>query len=90
MGSEGSASIPPLEVFKLLGGRPMEVTPRQPRPQGGENLYTNAYRRQLDAWIRSLNGLAESEIPSEQITVMKIIEAAYLSAESGTEVEVHG
>jgi len=90
MGAEGSVSIPPLEVFKLVGGRPMEVTPRQPRPQGGENLYTNAYRRLLDAWIRSLHGIAESEIPREQIALMKIIEAAYRSAESGVEVELDG
>ena len=90
MGSEGSGSIPPLEVYKLLGGRPMEVTPRQPRPQGGENPYTNAYRRLLDAWVRSLKGMAEAEIPREQIAVMRIIEAAYRSAESGSEVELEG
>lgn len=86
MGSEGSASIPPLEVFKLLGGRPMEVTPRQPRPRGGENAYTNAYRRLLDEWVRGLKGQAETEIPREQVAVMRIIEAAYQSAETGTEV----
>lgn len=90
MGSEGSAAIPPLEVYKLLGGRPMDVTPRQPLPQSGENPYTNAYRRLLDAWVRSLLGLAEAEIPREQVTIMKIIEAAYRSAESGSEVDVEG
>lgn len=88
MGSEGSASIPPLEVFKLLGGRPMEVTPRQPKPRGGENPYTNAYRRLLDDWVRSLAGLAERQLPREQVALMKIIEAAYRSAEFGSEVEV--
>ena len=90
MGADGSASIPPLEVFRLAGGRPMDVTPRQPRPQGGENRYTNAYRRLLDAWIRSLQGTAELEIPREQVALMKIIEAAYRSAESGVGVEVTG
>ena len=48
MGTEGSGSLPPLEVFKRIGGRPMDVTPRQPKPRGGENPYTNAYRRLLD------------------------------------------
>ena len=90
MGSEGSAAIPPLEVYKLLGGRPIDVTPRQPLPQGGENPYTNAYRRLLDSWVRSLLGLAEAENPREQVTIMKIIEAAYRSAESGSEVDVQG
>ena len=88
MGSEGSASIPPLEVYKLLGGRPMEVTPRQPLPRGGENPYMNAYRRLLDEWVRSLRGIAEIELPREQVDVMRIIEAAYRSAESGEEVDL--
>jgi len=35
MGQEGTGSLPPLEVYKQLGGRPLEVTPTQPRPRGG-------------------------------------------------------
>lgn len=88
MGMDGSASLPPLEVFKLLGGRPIEVTPRQPTPRGGENAYTNAYRRLLDDWIRSVRGVGDLELPREHIALMALIEAAYRSAESGTEVDI--
>lgn len=88
MGTEGSGSLPPLEVFKQLGGRPMDVTPRQPRPRGGENPYTNAYRRLLDDFVRRTNGVGETDAPVEQVGVMRIIEAAYASAESGREVDL--
>ena len=88
MGTEGSGSLPPLEVYKLLGGRPLAVTPKQPRPQGGENPYTNAYRRLLDHFIRSAGGRRDVELPTEQVRLMALIEAAYASAESGREVEL--
>lgn len=86
MGREGSGSMPPLELFKQLGGRPMEVTPRQPRPRGDENAYTNAYRRQLDHFVRVLAGTAEATLPREQVALMRVVEAAYRSAGEGREV----
>ena len=88
MGSEGSGSLPPLEVFKQLGGRPMERTPRQPKPRGGENPYTNAYRRLLDDFVRGVGGLGAPQVPREQIHLMAVLEAAYRSAEQGEEVSV--
>ena len=86
MGTEGSGSLPPLEVFKQLGGRPIDVTPRQPRPRGGENPYTNAYRRLLDDFVRRVTGTAEVELPREQPALMRLVEAAYEAATTGREV----
>jgi len=86
LGTDGSGSFPPLEVFRQAGGRPMDVTPRQPRPRGGENPYTNAYRRLLDDFVRSIDGTAEFELPEEQVALMALVEAAYRAAESGREV----
>lgn len=88
MGTEGSGSLPPLEIFKQVGGRPMDVTPRQPRPRGGENPYTNAYRRLLDDFVRQITGLRDITLPSEQVGLMALIEAAYRSAEEGREIEL--
>jgi len=88
MGSDGAGSLPPLEVFKQLGGRPLDVTPRQGRPSGGENPYTNAYRRLLDDFVRRVTGVAEVRVPVEQVGLMRLIEAAYRSAASGREVEL--
>lgn len=86
MGAEGSGSLPPLEVFKQLGGRPIDVTPRPPKPRGGENPYTNAYRRLLDDFVRSVAGKGDAQLPREQVGLMSLIEAAYEAAETGREV----
>lgn len=88
MGTEGSGSLPPLEIFKQLGGRPLEVTPRQPLPRGGENPYTNAYRREIDHFVRTIQGEAVAEPPREQAVLMSLVQAAYRSAEEGREVEL--
>lgn len=88
MGTDGSGALPPLEVHKGLGGRPMDVTPRQPRPRGDENPYMNAYRREIDHFIRTLSSQAAREVPTEQIALMELIEAAYRSAREGREVEL--
>lgn len=90
MGSEGSGSLPPLEVYKQAGGRPIEITPRQPKPRGNENPYMNAYRRLLDDFVRQVNGLRDVAYPVHQAGVVKIIEAAYRSIEEGHEIEVDG
>jgi hypothetical protein len=66
----------------------MDITPRQPRPRGGENPYTNAYRRLLDEFVRSILGTVETELPREQPALMALIAAAYRAAEAGREVEL--
>lgn len=88
MGHEGSGSLPPLAVHKQLGGRPLDVTPRQPLPRGGEDSYTNSYRRVLDHFLRSIRGEAEVAPPAEQVQLMAVIEAAYRSIEEGREVSL--
>lgn len=88
LGIEGSGSLPPLQVYKQLGGRPLDVTPRQPLPRGGENPYTNAYRREIDHFLRAVAGEGESPFPGEQADLMALVAAAYRSGEEGREVEL--
>jgi predicted dehydrogenase len=88
MGTEGSGSLPPLQIYKQLGGRPLDVTPRQPLPRGGENPYMNAYRREIDQFLRAIAGEGEAPFPSEQADLMALIAAAYRSADEGREVEL--
>jgi predicted dehydrogenase len=85
MGTEGSASLPPLQVYKQLGGRPLDVTPHQPVPRGAENPYHAAYRRELDIYVRAMAGEREAPLPEEQRVLMAVIEAAYRSAAKGRE-----
>ncbi len=86
LGAEGGARLSPLSIYRQVGGRTVDVTPRQPLPRGGEDLFTNGYRRLLDDFIRVVAGTATAEPPVEQIQLMKLIEAAYDSARDGREV----
>ncbi len=88
MGTEGSGSLRPLNIHKQLGGRPMNVTPRQPKPRGGENRFKNAYRRLLDQFLRAVLGEGDLPAPVEQVHLMEVIAAAYRSAEEGREIEL--
>jgi len=87
-GSEGSATLSPLSVFREEGGRTVDVTPRYPAPRGGETLFTNGYRRLLDHFVAVVAGRATAEAPAEQTTLMHLVEAAYESAREGREVEL--
>jgi predicted dehydrogenase len=88
MGSEGSGQLLPLEVSKMVGGRPMDITPRQPTPRGGENSFTNAHRRLLDHFVRSIRGTCDLDLPRGQVQLMAVIEAAYRSGREAREVSV--
>ncbi len=87
LGTEGSGSLPPLEVFKQLGGRPMNVTPRQPRPSGA-NPYLNAYKREIDHFLRAARGLGAVSSAEDQIHLMEVVEAVYRSARERVEVSL--
>ena len=88
LGTEGSGSLPPLSVYRQLGGRPLEVTPRQPTPRGGENPYTNAYRRLLDEFVRAVQGRVDVPLPDEQVRLIRLVEASYEAASAGREVRL--
>lgn len=88
IGSEGGARLTPLTVYQQVGGRTLNVTPRQPIPRGGEDVFTNGYRRLLDRFVRVVAGTAAAEPPAEQITLMSLVEAAYDSAREGRESRV--
>ncbi len=88
MGTEGSGSLPPLDIHKQLGGRPMDVTPRQPKARGGENRFQNAYRRLLDQFVRAVLGKSDVPAPVEQVHLMEVIAAAYRSADEGREIQL--
>ena len=64
----------------------MNVTPRQPTPRGGENPFTNAYRRLLDQFVRAAAGECDIPPPTEQVHLMEVMQAAYRSAGLGQEV----
>ncbi len=88
LGSEGSARLSPLAIYKQIGGRTVDVTPRQPTPRGGEDHFTNGYRRLLDEFVRVVAGTAAARPPADQVALMALVEAAYESAQEGREVRL--
>ena len=88
MGTEGTGSLPPLDIHKQLGGRPINVTPRQPKARGGEGRFQNAYRRLVDQFVRSVLGETDAPPPIEQVHLMQVVAAAYRSAKEGREIHL--
>lgn len=88
MGSAGSGQLPPLEIYKRVGGRPLDVTPEQGAPLRSGNPFLNAHRRQIDQFFRTVRGFGPDDPPEEQAEVMRILAAAYRSAREGRWVEL--
>jgi predicted dehydrogenase len=86
LGSSGSGSLGPLKVYKEMDSGLVDLTPQL--APGRENQYTASYRQQLSSFSIWFAGERENEPPREQIALMRIAEAAYLSAQNGSEVEL--
>ena len=88
LGSKGAARLSPLSIFKGVGNRTVDVTPRQPIPRGGEDAFTSGYRRLLDHFVGVAAGTTAAQPPAEQSMLMDLIEAAYESAREGREAKL--
>lgn len=85
MGSSGSGSLSPLTVYKDLESGLADVTPAL--PPGRENHFTASYRQELQYFVEVVRGDREAELPGEHVALMRLMAAAYRSAEEGREVE---
>jgi predicted dehydrogenase len=87
LGTRGSGAISPLAVYKEMEtGQIVDVTPNV--SLGRENLYTASYRAELSHFTAVARGEVPGELPREQLQIMKIVEAAYRSAQEKREVEI--
>jgi predicted dehydrogenase len=84
LGSRGSGTLTPLRVFKETESGMLDVSP-QIAP-GRENQFTASYRQELMHFVEAVRDGNRIERPREQITLMRVIEAAYRSAEQETEI----
>lgn len=85
-GTSGSGSLGPLKVYKELDSGLLDVTPQL--APGRENPFTASYRLELAHFMDVVRGEAPTRAPVEQITLMRIIEGAYRSAEEGREIDL--
>jgi len=88
LGTSGSGSLAPLQVFRQMDTGMVDVAPSL--PAGSENLYTASYRNQLQYFMEAVRGEKRLETPAEHVRLMRIMEAAYQSAEEGREIDLSG
>jgi predicted dehydrogenase len=86
LGTRGSGSIQPLQVFKEIDHQGIiDVTP--PLPATNENIYTASYRAELEDFVETARGEKPTQLPREQVELMRLVHLAYQSAREGREVE---
>jgi predicted dehydrogenase len=86
LGSSGSGSLSPLTVYRDMESGLTNVTPQL--PPGRENLYTASYRAELQHFVEVVKGDRKAAAPTEQVMLMRLVDAAYQSGEDGREVAV--
>jgi predicted dehydrogenase len=84
LGTHGSASLPPLTVFKEIEHGLLDVSPHV--PTGRENIYTASYRHELEIFAAVGRGEQEVELPRDQVELMRVIALAYQSIRERREI----
>ena len=86
LATRGSARMAPLRVVKELNGRATDVSPTG--AAGRESAFIQSYRAELAHFVAVLRGEAPYEPPSDQVRLLKIVEAVYKSAEEEKEIRL--
>jgi predicted dehydrogenase len=69
---------------KELNGRPTDVSPRG--ASGRESAFIQSYRAEIAHFLAVVAGETSYEPPADQVTLHRVIEAIYKSAEEGKEI----
>lgn len=86
LASRGNARLAPLRVVKEINGKPMDVSPGGAAAR--ESAFTQSYRAELTHFISILREEQDYEVPTDQVTVHRIAEAIYRSADEGKEIRL--
>ena len=84
LAARGSARLAPLRVVKELNGRATDVSPSG--AAGRESAFIQSYRAELAHFLAQARGEAEADPPTDQVTLHRVVEAIYRSAEEGKEL----
>ena len=82
-GTKGTAAVNPLKVWKELHGTPTDVAPTSSVSR--ENAFTASFRAQWAHFQAALAGNAPIPSLAEQVTLHKLLDAIYRSAQDGRE-----
>jgi predicted dehydrogenase len=84
LAARGSARLAPLRVVKELNGRATDVSPSG--AAGRASAFIQSYRAELAHFVAVIRGETEYEPPTDQVTLHRVVEAIYKSAEEGKEI----
>jgi predicted dehydrogenase len=84
--TRGSARLSPLRVVKDLNGRPTNVSPTGASAR--ESVFIQSYRAELTHFVSMLRDESPYEPPTDQLKVMRIVDAVYKSADEGREIRL--
>jgi len=88
LGTAGSGSLSPLQVFRQMDSGLVDVAPSL--PPGTENIFTASYRNELHHFVEVVRGEQKLGPPDEHVRLMRIMEGAYRSAAEGREIDLVG
>ena len=84
--TRGSARMAPLRVVKELNGRATDVSPSG--AAGRESAFIQSYRAELAHFVAVVGEASPYEPPTDQVRLLKIVEAVYRSAEDEKEIKL--
>jgi predicted dehydrogenase len=84
--SRGSARLAPLRVVKEINGKPIDVSPMGAAAR--ESTFIQSYRAELAHFVAVLRDESAYDPPVDQVTLHRILEAAYRSADEKCEVKL--
>ena len=86
LATRGSARLAPLRVVKELNGRPTDVSPTGAANR--ESAFIQSYRAELAHFVAVVRGETAYDPPTDQVTLHRIVEAIYKSAEEEKEIRL--
>jgi predicted dehydrogenase len=86
LATRGSARMAPLRVVKDLNGRATDVSPTG--AAGRESAFIQSYRAELAHFLAVIREESPYEPPSDQVRLLKLVEAVYRSAEEDKEIRL--
>ena len=84
VGDRGSAYSYPLQLLTASESGVMDVTPPIDRPPA--ELYADSYRQEWGDFLRHVRGETPSPSSEDQVRLLEVLEACYMSAREGREV----
>ena len=82
----GTSRLAPLRVVKELNGRATDVSPSGAAAR--ESAFLQSYRAELAHFVAVVAGDAPYDPPTDQVTLLRVMEAIYKAADDGKEIRL--